>query len=208
MHGQRILAWLVVLPFYLLSGCILVMLAAPPSLPPPRTAFLHMAHRQNYSLTAQELRDLQLYISTTVLAQYEGATEKKSVLVSAGTPGVVTDVGPDWLKVSFREGGIDVPFIIDRTDRSRKDIRYFRATKEGLVEDKGSKDSQYWLATEVEGRKGFYMIKELPEKVFLYEGTRYSLVTGARAYLKVDPEGLNKLVKSRKATEGRQVSDE
>jgi len=197
MHGQRIQAWLVVLPFYLLSGCI-----APPPIP-PRTAFLHTAHRQNYSLTAQELRGLRFYISTTVLAQYEGATGKKSVKMSQGTLGVVTDVGPDWLTVSFREGGIDVPFIIDRTDRSKKGSRYFRATKEGLVEVEGSKDSQYWLATEVEGRKGFYMIKDLPEKVFLYEGTRYSLVTGARANLIVDSKGLDKLVKSRQVTEGR-----
>ncbi len=202
MHGPRILAWLGVLPIFLLFGCNPL-----PPLQHHRTPFLHMAHRQNYSLTAQELRDLQLYISTTVLAQYEGATGKKSVKVSQGTPGVVTDAGPDWLKVSFREGGIDVPFIIDRTDRSRKDSRYFRATKEGLVEVEGSKDSQYWLATEVEGKNGFYMIKELPEKIFLYEGTRYSLVTGARAYLIADSEGLDKLVKSRKATEGRRVSD-
>ena len=28
------------------------------------------------------------------------------------TPGVVTAVGPDWL-VSFREGGADVPFVVD-----------------------------------------------------------------------------------------------
>ena len=156
MHTRISKRWLLAIPLSFFLGC-----STPPA---TKVGLLHLAHRQSYSLKAQELRNLQAYISTDVLAQYEDATGKRSILVSRGTPGVVTDVGPDWLKVSFREGGIDVPFVMDRT----------------------KKDSWYWLATAVEGRKRFKIIKELSEKVFLHEGTRYSLVYGAAAHLLVD----------------------
>lgn len=176
LSGQRIRGWLIVFFLSFLVGC---------SSAPRTIGFQHNYHRQVYSFTEGELKNLQFYISTDVLAQYQDTTGTKSILLARLTPGVVTSAGPDWLKVSFREGGINVPFI---TDLSRNNDRY-------------------WLATAIKGEEDFKKIKELPEKVFLYEGTRYLLVTGARAYLIVDSEGLNKLVKSRKTTEGRRVGD-
>ena len=76
--------------------------------------------------------------------QYDGPLGKKSILLQEETPGVVTAVGPDWLKVSFREGGADVPFVADF--QGEYDV--------------------YSVATELPGQAGFHMIKNLPQKVF------------------------------------------
>ena len=166
--------WLIVFVLSFLVGC---------SSTPTTIGFQHNYHRQVYSFEEQELKKLQFYISTDVLAQYQDTTGTKSVLVEKLTPGVVTSAGPDWLKVSFREGGADVPFI---TDLSRNNERY-------------------WLATAIKGEEDFKKIKELPERVFLHKGTRYKLAYGANAFLLVDWEGWKKLVETRKATGGRQV---
>ena len=175
LSGQRIRGWLIVFFLSFLVGC---------SSAPRTIGFQHNYHRQVYSFTEGELKNLQFYISRDVLAQYQDTTGTKSILLARLTPGVVTSAGPDWLKVSFREGGINVPFI---TDLSRNNDRY-------------------WLATAIKGEEDFKKIKELPEKVFLHKGTRYKLAYGANAFLLVDWEGWKKLVETRKATGGRQVS--
>jgi hypothetical protein len=105
--------------------------------------------------------------------------------VPALTPVVVTGSGPNWLKVNSREGGVDVPFVTDPN--------HYNAL--------------YRIATEVEGSKEFKKITELPEKIFLHEGTRYQLVSGSDAFLLVDWEGWEKLAKTRRVTEGRRVGD-
>jgi hypothetical protein len=176
MRGQRTRGWLIVVLLFLLVGCSSV----------PRTiGFQHNYHRQAYSFNEQDLKKLQFYISTDVVAQYQDATGTKSLLLPRLTPGVVTGAGPDWLKVSFREGGVDVPFITDLNLH----------------------DDRYWIATEVEGSKGLKKIRELPEKYFLYKGTRYRLVNGADAILLVDWEDWEKLVETRKTTEGRRTGN-
>ena len=162
---------------------IFVLLAVSCSSAPRTIGFLHNYHRQVYSFTEGELKELQFYLSADVLAQYQDTTGTKSILLARLTPGVVTSAGPDWLKVSFREGGINVPFI---TDLSRNNDRY-------------------WLATAIKGEEDFKKIKELPERVFLHKGTRYKLAYGANAFLLVDWEGWKNLVETRKATGGRQV---
>jgi hypothetical protein len=171
----RIHGWLLVALFSLLVSCS----SAPP------IAFQNNSHRQLYSLNLQDLEKLQFYISRDVVAQYQDATGTKSLLVPRLTPGVATDAGPNWIKVSFREGGVDVPFITDPNQY----------------------DGRYWIATEVEGTKDFKKIADLPDKSILYKGTRYKLVSGSDAILLMDWDGWKRLVETRKVTEGRQVGD-
>jgi hypothetical protein len=128
---------------------------------------------------------LQFYISRDVVAQYQDATGTKSLMLSRLTPGVVMGAGPDWIKVSFREGGVDDPFVTDPNQY----------------------DGRYWIATEVEGSKDFKKIADLPEKFFLYKGIRYQLVSGADAILLFDWEGWKRLVESCKVTGGRRVGE-
>src|ERR1700754_335124 len=113
----RIHGWLLVALFALVASC-----AAPP------IAFQNNSHRQNYSLNLQDLEKLQFFISRDVVAQYQDASGTKSLLVPRLTPGVATDAGPNWIKVSFREGGVDVPFVADPKEY----------------------DGRYWIATELE----------------------------------------------------------
>jgi hypothetical protein len=87
--------------------------------------------------------------------------------------------------VSFREGGVDVPFITDLKQN----------------------DGRYWIATEVEGSKDLRRLTELPGRVFLYKGTPLNVVSGADAYLLVDWESWRQVVETRKVTEGRRVGD-
>ena len=151
----------------------------------PPIAFQNTSHRQTYSLNIEELQKLQFYISSDVVAQYQDSTGTKSLLLTRLTPGVATDAGPNWIKVNFREGGIDVPFIADPNQY----------------------DGRYWIATEVEGSKDFKRIYELSDRSFLYKGIRYKVVSGADAVLLFDLDGWKRVVETRKVTGGRQVGD-
>lgn len=170
MGVPRIHGWLLVALFALLASC-----AAPP------IAFQNNSHRQNYSLNLQDLEKLQFFISTDVVAQYQDATGTKSLLLPRMTPGVATDAGPNWIKVSFREGGADIPFIAEPNEY----------------------DGRYWIASEVEGTKDFKKIVGLPEKTFVYKGVRYQMVSGSEAILLVDWEGWKRVVETRKVSGGR-----
>ena len=61
-------------------------------------------------LSDEEIKGIQFYISDRVLVQTESPTERSPItggnviLVARETPGVVTDVGPEWIRVSFRKG--------------------------------------------------------------------------------------------------------
>src|SRR6516162_7080744 len=136
MSGQRARGWLIVISFSLIVGCS----------SGPIIAFQNNSHRQVYSLNEEDLKKLQFYVSADDVAQYQASTGTKSLLVSRLTPGVVTSAGPGWLKVSFREGSVDVPFITDLSVY----------------------DGRYWIASEVEGSKDFKKVSELPGKVFLH----------------------------------------
>jgi hypothetical protein len=68
------------------------------------------------------------------------------------TPGVATAEGPNWIKVSFREGGVDVPFVTDLQ----------------------LPDGRYWIASEIAGGKEIKKIVDLPEKSFFHNGVRYN----------------------------------
>jgi hypothetical protein len=175
MGVPKIHGWLLVALFSLLVSCS----SAPP------IAFQNNSHRQLYSLNLEDLEKLQFYISRNVVAQYQDATGTKSLLLPRLTPGVVTSAGPNWLKVSFKEGGVDVPFITDPNQY----------------------DGRYWIATEVDGSKDFKKVMDLPDKSILYKGTRYKLVSGDDAILLFDWDGWKSLVETRTVTEGRRVED-
>jgi hypothetical protein len=173
---KRSRGWLIAVLLGLLVGC---------ASGSKTITFQHNYHRQDLSFTEEDLKQLQFYVSTEIVARYKDSTGTKSLLLPGLTPGVVTSAGPNWLKVNFREGGVDVPFVTDPEHYN----------------------GFYWIATEVEGSTEFKKIRELPEKFFLHKGTRYQLVSGSDAFLIVDWKGWEKVAETRKATGGRTVAD-
>jgi hypothetical protein len=169
--------WLLILPVLILFiGCSSSVRPIP---------FQNMAHRQIYSLKLEDLAKMQFFVSSDVVAQYQDATGTKSLLVPRMTPGIATAEGPNWIKVSFREGGVDVPFVTDLK----------------------LPDGRYWIASEIDGGKEIKKLVDLPEKSFFHQGVRYNLVSGADAMLLVDWETWNAVIATRKATEGRRVGE-
>jgi hypothetical protein len=166
---------------WFLALAVISLLAGCSSAPP--IAFQNNSHRATYSLTLEDLQKLQFYISGDVVAQYQDATGTKSLLLQRLTPGIATGAGPNWIKVSFREGGVDIPFVTDPNQY----------------------DGRYWIATEVEGENTFKKISDVPDKSFLSKGVKYKLVSGADAILLFDSEGWKSVVEKRKVTEGRRV---
>ena len=174
-ENQGIRWFLTLAVIFLLAGCS----SAPP------IAFQNDSHRATYSLTLEDLQKLQFYISRDVVAQYQDATGTKSLLLQRLTPGIATGAGPSWIKVSFRQGGVDIPFVTDPNQY----------------------DGRYWIATEVEGENTFKKVSDVPDKSFLSKGVKYKLVSGADAILLFDWEGWKSVVEKRKVTEGRRVGD-
>ena len=171
---QNVQGCLVVALFFLLVGC---------SSGPTTFPFLNNTHRQSYSLNEADLKKLQFYVSTEVMAQVKDPGATQSFLVPGMTPGVVTAAGPNWIKVSFRQGGADVPFVADPNQY----------------------DSRYYIASEVEGGKNFKRVTEVPGRVFTYKGTPLTLVSGADAMLLLDWDSWEKVAATRKVTGGRVV---
>ncbi|MHC4138109.1 MAG: hypothetical protein ACYS0K_24480 [Planctomycetota bacterium] len=152
----------------------------------PKQVFMHKWHRGNYAISDEELKTVQFYISTEILAKSlapgQEGTPEGIVIVPEETPGVATEVGPGWLRISFQEGGRGVPFVT-------------------VVSQSG--DSAYWLGTEVEGQGGFRRLRDLPEKVLRVEGTAYQLVHGGNARLLIGAKDLEKLIEQRTHIQGR-----
>ncbi len=72
----------------------------------PMPSFLHTRHRENLSIDPQELKNLQFYISTRVLAKDLSTPGSEGVIIVPDlTRGMATEVGPSWLRVRFSEGG-------------------------------------------------------------------------------------------------------
>jgi hypothetical protein len=161
---------------FLLAGCS----SGPTTIP-----FLNNSHRQIYSLNEEDLKKIQFYVSTDIVAQIQDPMAAQSFQVPRLTSGVVTAAGPNWIKVSFRKGGADVPFVADPN----------------------VKDSRYWIASEVDGGRDFKRVTEVPGMVFIYKGTPLTLVSGADALLLIDWESWKEVVETRKVTEGRRVGD-
>jgi hypothetical protein len=148
--------------------------------------FFHKWHRVNYALQDQELKQVQFYISTEILARNLSpeakGTAESIVIVPERTPGVATEVGPDWVRVSFREGAEGVLFI-------------------AVAGRSGS--SAYWLATEVPGARGLFPVKDLQDKAIRIRGTTFKLVHGSNARLLINSEDLRELIDQRTHIPGR-----
>jgi hypothetical protein len=147
--------------------------------------FLNRAHRTNYALETEELQSLQFYISTDVLAHEIGTksegTRTSVYVVKRDTPGVVTEAGPTWLRVSFGPTR-GAPFV-------------------ALPDE--DEDAWYWLATEVEGEQGFRRVRDLDDKVVVVDGRRFRLAYGSSARLLVNSKDLRKLIEKRAHAPGR-----
>jgi hypothetical protein len=157
-----------------LLGILLLNACASRPINPP----FYRQYREQYAITADELRTLQFYISYEVLAHaMDGSpdvTPEGVVIVAARTPGLVREVGPDWLRVAFTKGGEDVLF------RARND----RA------------NAVYGLATITESGK-IALVSELPEPVLTQGERRYRILKGADASLIVSQKDLGRLIERR-----------
>ncbi len=157
--------------------------AQPTAFNPP---FFDRALRQSYAITPDELKTLQFYISGEVLAhRIEDRSPTATpdvVIVPAGTPGLVREVGSDWLRVAFTEGGEGVLFRL-RADRN---------------------DSVYALATTTESGE-IVLVSRLPEPVVTTGGRRFKIISGATAYLLVNNDDLNRLLAGRQRPGGLQL---
>ena len=150
----------------------------------PKQSFLHTSHRGIYGIGDEELQQLQFYIQRDVLVHAIAPDGKVSatdvVIVPANTPGVVKEVGPNWLRVAFQPGGTGAVFLASDKDE----------------------DSIYKLATEVEGKSGYYRLEEMRDPVLLHDGQRYRIIDGAGAYLQIGQKEFEQLVKTRAHLKG------
>ena len=164
---------MVLIAGFLLAGC-----AA------PKQTFLHKSHRSVYGIGDEEIQKLQFYTQRAVLAHAISADGTVSaedvVIVPAHTPGVVKEVGPHWLRVAFQPGGSGVIFLA--SDRNE--------------------DSVYKLATEVEGKSGYYRLEGMRDPILLYDGRRYRIIDGAGNYLQISQKEFDQIVKSREHVKG------
>ena len=170
----------------------LVLLGSCTSIPATQR-FSHEFHRKQYRIEDSEIRGIQFYISRDVLVHTESPTDrsptgKSVVLVPKGTPGVVTEVGPNWLRVSFRSGSKGTPFLADPD--AQNDIYKL-----------------YSLATEVEGRDGLQKVADVEGSILMHEGRRYKVTLGQDATLLIDSGDLQKQIDKRKLG-GRTTSRE
>ena len=162
----------------LLAGLVLVGCTT------PKATFMQIRHRENYAIQDQEVLRLRFYISREILARNvaEVASASSVVVVAADTPGAATEVGTDWIRVSFRQGSPGVYFL-------------------AVVTVGG--DSAYWLATEVEGEPGLRALKDLDRKVLRTPDGAFELIYGADARLLVSSEDMQALIATRTHVPGR-----
>ena len=159
-----------------LGGALLVACAT------PKERFLHVAHRENFSLQDDEIRGLQFFISKEVLAKDAAAESSASgvLIVARDTPGRALDVGPDWIRVSFEEGGAGVYF----------------AAQDNLGR------TAYWLATR-DDSDDLRVLKDMNQKVIRVAERKFEIVYGGDAQLLVDGVALRKLIDTRARAKGR-----
>ena len=151
----------------------------------PKERFSHRYHRLKYRLTDEEIKGLQFYISSDVLAQTTSPSEGDTptgtgvILVPKDTPGVATDVGSDRIKVTFRTGSTGVLFFSDTT--APNDVYLL-----------------YSLATTVEGSDTIRKVADMPGHTALYHGVPYTVAEGYDSILMVDSDQLQALINKRK----------
>jgi hypothetical protein len=146
-------------------------------------ALLHKT-RDDYAIQPAELRSLQLYVSTEVLARdLERPDAADGVIVlPAGTPGVVTDVGDKWLRVSFHPGSAGVFFL------ARPEL-----------------EDGYWVATETDAVGSLARLKDSTDLVLRVGDRRLRVIHGTGAFLVVDNADLQAVLDMRARAGGRTV---
>lgn len=151
----------------------------------PKEPLLQVRHRVNYALQDHELKGAQYFISQEVKAMSEApelvGTPEGVVIVPLGTAGAATEVGPNWIRVSFSAGGRGVPFV--------------------AVDSKT--DSAYWIATEIEGESGFHALRHAKTNIIRVDGIDYRIVYGTNARLLISSKDLEKLIEERPHLKGR-----
>jgi hypothetical protein len=154
-----------------------------------RDMFSDRFHRQRYRLTHQELKGLQFYLSGELLAHKETANGAHDsgrgdiILIKPGTPGVLTEVGTNYFRVSFRSGDPGILFMAESTGT---------AGEIGL----------YYPATAAPGG-GIRQVRDLPDRVVTHQGARYRFLAGWDATLTCERDHLLTLFEKRAIGDGR-----
>jgi hypothetical protein len=150
----------------------------------PTEVFLHQRHREDFALQPKELEKLQFYISREVLARNtdpaDANTPQSVIILKEGTPGVVLDTGPTWLRVSFQQGGKGIFFV--------------------TVPER---ESAYWLATKLEDGQ-LAAMRDQPTRLLSDGIDTYRVVFGSNARLLVNGKELQRLIATRTTLQGRE----
>jgi hypothetical protein len=148
--------------------------------------FLDREHRENFALQPAELQKVQFYVSEQIVAHELGASGQpmapgQVLVVESGTGGVVTDVGPHWLRVSFGPGP-GVFFVADPTVRP---------------------DALYLLGTQpADGGPPVQLLRDREPVLYLGD-RRFRVIYGATARLLIDNGDLEDLIRARPHIRGR-----
>jgi hypothetical protein len=165
------------------SAAVVALLACAPS----SQFFLDRQHRADYALQTDELEQAQFYVAEEIVAHELGPSgtlegPEHIVVIALGTPGVVTEAGPHWLRVSFGSGR-GVFFVAD---------------------PEAKPDSIYLLGTEPEDGRLPVRVQNLDDKVVRLGERRYRVIHGADARLLIDNGDLERMLHSRPQAPGRE----
>ncbi len=156
----------------------------------PKERFYHRFHRLKYRLTNEEIKGLQFYLSSELLARTKSPpdvtvpTASGVIIVPRDTPGVATHVGRDWIKIMFRKRGTGVVFSSGTIDPN--DVYLL-----------------YSLATAVKGTDTTIRnVADVPGHILIHDGVSYTVAEGYNAFLMVDGKQLQKLIDKRKLGAG------
>jgi hypothetical protein len=181
MDAERVISnrsWLLLALVW--SIAILGACASPPE------ALLHRAHREYFALQPAELERARYFVSDRIVAHelvdgVEGAKPSQVLVLETETPGIVTDVGPDWLRVSFGEGpGV---LFVARPDEAS--------------------DSWYQIASEPEPGGQPLRVRDGPDSIVQVGDRRYKVIFGSEARLMIEADALRELIESRPRAPGR-----
>jgi len=154
---------------------------------PSTQLFLDRQHRADYALELEELERAQFYVSDEIVAQELGPAgllegRDHVFVVARGTPGVVTDAGPHWLRVSFGLGPGGVLF---------------------LAKSAANVDSVYALASDAGAGQPPMRVQDLSDRTLSVAGRRFRVISGADARLLIADADLDHLIEARRHAPGR-----
>ncbi len=119
------------------------------------------------------------------MPERQGVTEgQETIIAPQNTPGIATEVGSNWIRVTFRENGPGVPFAADEAD---------------------SVSGRYYLATKDEEGRKMVRVRDIARRDFTIDGTNYELLYGSTVYLMVKPAAMQALIEKRTTLKGQYV---